>query len=283
MDAALRARDAGEFTSEDVEYLSHDGRPLLGRLYTPTSAGPHPAVVCVHGGAWTSGDRLQYEPTCQFLAANGILMFSVDFRQPPVAAYPAPVADIHFAVRWLKENAAKYGASPDIGGLGFSSGGHQLMLAALRPHEPAYSSIPSASETTDATLAFAVLCYAVLDPLARYEMAVANGQQNLIDSHHAYWPSTGDMSEGNPQNVVEWGTAEDLPRLLIIQGLEDGNLPTDTARRFAAAYGAAGGSAELLEYDDSPHGFVRRKDSHAAADDARANILRFVLGAGQTH
>src|SRR5436305_1166065 len=42
---------------EDVEYQNEGGRALLARVYRPAGAGPFPAVLQVHGGAWTSKDR----------------------------------------------------------------------------------------------------------------------------------------------------------------------------------------------------------------------------------
>jgi acetyl esterase len=45
--------------TEDLEYLRSEGNaPLLARYYRPEGTGPFPAVLEVHGGAWTSGDRL---------------------------------------------------------------------------------------------------------------------------------------------------------------------------------------------------------------------------------
>ena len=44
--------------TEDLEYLRAGGTPLLARFYRPEGQGPFPAVLEVHGGAWTSGDRL---------------------------------------------------------------------------------------------------------------------------------------------------------------------------------------------------------------------------------
>jgi len=38
---------------EDVEYQ----KAMLARLYRPSGAGPFPAALQVHGGAWTSKDR----------------------------------------------------------------------------------------------------------------------------------------------------------------------------------------------------------------------------------
>ena len=58
---------------EDLEYLRTVGAaPLLARFYRPEGTGPFPAVLEVHGGAWTSGDRLNNVAIGEYLAARGI-------------------------------------------------------------------------------------------------------------------------------------------------------------------------------------------------------------------
>jgi acetyl esterase len=274
-----RAEKGEGFLLEDIEYLSHAGRPLLGRLCRPVTRGPNPVVVSVHGGAWTSGDRMQDWPTYQYLARNGIAVFSIDFRQPPHGRFPEPVADINYAVRWLKQNAARFGLeSRRVGGVGFSSGGHQLALSALQPFHADYCSIelPGSHPEITAELDFLVLCYAVLSPVARYAMVTSRGIENLIASHNAYWPNVEAMAAGDPQLIVERDEADCLPPMLLIQGVVDGNLPDGTTERFARAYAACGGVVETEIYDDGPHGFMRLPGSEAAADDARERILRYV-------
>ena len=46
-----------EIDVEDVEYVRHGEKPLLARLYKPRGAGPFPAMVEIHGGAWNLGER----------------------------------------------------------------------------------------------------------------------------------------------------------------------------------------------------------------------------------
>src|SRR5207302_2349534 len=128
---------------------------------------PFPAVPEVHGGAWTSGDRLNNTAIGEYLAARGIVVLSVDFRMPPALRYPDTVADVNFGIRFLKANAQRFSTRPElVGGLGTSSGGHLLLLNALRPHDTRCAADPVPG--SDARLAFAVACWPVADPLARY-------------------------------------------------------------------------------------------------------------------
>src|SRR5215210_7962039 len=132
-----------EIEVRDVEYCRHGDSPLLARLYRPRGDGPFPALVEVHGGAWASGDRLNNAPLDEALAKSGIVVLAIDFRMPPAFRYPASIADIHFATRWLKAHAQEFGSRRElVGGLGTSSGAHQLLLSALKPQDPRYAALP---------------------------------------------------------------------------------------------------------------------------------------------
>src|SRR5712671_902580 len=140
MNAPARAAPM-DVAIEDIEYQRIDGEPLLARLYRPKDrAGPFPAVVGVHGGAWTSGDRNNNQVIDQALAAVGIVVLALDFRLAPQAPYPASVADVNFGVRWLKAHAAEFASRPDwVGAVAGSSGAHQMLLSALRPRDARYA------------------------------------------------------------------------------------------------------------------------------------------------
>jgi acetyl esterase/lipase len=263
------------FTAEDQIYLTHGGKPLLARLYRPAGPGPFPGVVEVHGGAWTSNDRLANVATHESLADNGVAVLAIDFRMPPEARYPAAIEDINYAVRWLKLNARDFAIDPGrIGGVGTSSGGHQLMVSTLRPRDPRYAAIPGGQG--DASLAFVVLCWPIVDPLARYRMVSGNGNVRLKAAHDAYWPDEAAMADANPQLILERGEAANLPPALVIQGTNDDNVTPDMADRFAAAYRRAGGALDLRKFDGLPHAFIARDPSAPAARTALDAIVDFV-------
>jgi acetyl esterase len=252
---------------EDLEYLRpQDGAPLLARYYRPEGIGPFPAVLEVHGGAWTSGDRLNNVAIGEYLAGHGIVVLSIDFRMPPSVRYPETVADVNFGIRFLKATATRFATRSElVGGLGTSSGGHLLLLNALRPRDPRYASIPLAG--SDATLAFAVACWPVADPLARYRAVQKRGNARLVEAHHQFWPSEEAMAEGNPQLILERGEASEKPPALIMQGTADDNLTADMAANFANAYSSAGGSISFHSFPGQPHAFI-------AGDPAAPDALR---------
>ena len=153
------ATTAFEFVVKDIVYQRNGGKARLARLYQPAGTGPFPAVLQVHGGAWNNKDRTDGQNTALDLASAGIVVLSIDFRNAPEAPYPASLQDINYGIRWLKAHAREFGSSADrVGAYGTSSGGHQILLAAMRPDDPRYRVLSPLSEAPDmdASLAFVV-------------------------------------------------------------------------------------------------------------------------------
>ena len=71
-------------------------------LYAPaTLSADAPALLFIHGGAWTSGSRAEYGFVGLPLAQSGALVAIADYRLWPEAAHPAFVEDTALAARWL--------------------------------------------------------------------------------------------------------------------------------------------------------------------------------------
>jgi acetyl esterase len=261
-----------EIETRDLEY----------RPRGDSGGGPFPAVVEVHGGAWASGDRLNNAPLDEALARSGIVVLAIDFRMPPEWRYPASIADIHYATRWLKAHAAEFGSRPElVGGLGTSSGAHQLLLSGLRPADRRHAALPLAgAPAEDARLPYIVLCWPIADPLARHRMVKEKGNARLVDSHDAYWASEAEMEEGNPQLILDRGEpllALPLPPAILVQGTGDDNVTPDMADRFATAWRARGGSIALHKFDGQPHTFIMLNPASQASRRAIELVRDFIL------
>jgi acetyl esterase len=276
-----------EIDITDEEYLNHDGKALLARIYRPRGGGPFPALIEVHGGAWCLGDRLFDAPLNEALARSGIVVAALDFRMPPDAGYPASLADINYGIRWFKTRALEYGSNAtDVGIMGSSSGGHQAMLLAMRPHDDRYSAIPlPAADVADASVRFAILLWPVIDPLGRYRYAKdlkAKSKEPpkfvdlVLPLHDKYWPNEAAMEEGNPALALVRHETVQLPPVLYVQGTDDIVHPRKDLDRFVVNYHQAGGYLELALYEDAAEGFIIRKPESAAAVEATARISEFV-------
>lgn len=263
---------------EDLEYGKVGDTPLLARLYRPRGVTGFPAMVDVHGGAWVANDRLQNAAIDQVIAAAGTAVLALDFRMAPASPYPASIADINLGIRWLKANIAKFGGDARrIGGLGSSSGGHQLWLNVLRPLDPRYAAAKLVgAEDVDASLGFVVVCWPISDPVARYRMAKETGNERLVKNHDAFFLTEAVMTEANPQTILENGEARNLPPALIIQGTADANVTSDMADRFVAAYTKAGGRITLRKFEGEPHTFISQNPTKPASVEALGLITDFI-------
>jgi acetyl esterase len=267
-----------EVIAEDIEYCRPDGTPLLARLYRPRGVTGFASIVEVHGGAWTGNDRLANAAIDQVIAAAGTAVLALDFRLAPASPYPASIADINLGIRWLKANIARFGGDASrVGGLGTSSGGHQLWLNVLRPRDPRYSAAKLAgAEDVDASLGFVVVCWPISDPVARYKMARETGNERLVKNHDAFFLTEAAMAEANPQAILESGEARNLPPALLIQGTADANVPPDMADRFVAAYAKAGGRITLRKFEGQPHTFIPQNPTSPASVEALGLITDFI-------
>jgi|SRR5262245_6379821 len=242
-----------EIDERDVEYQTLDGKPWLLRIYQPKGAGPFPSIIDVHGGAWHNGDRLNNAGIDRALAASGILVAAVDFRQPPEAGYPASVCDVNLATRWLKAHASELKGSTKVGAFGNSSGGHQVVLSGLRPRHAAYSVLPLPNyPSVDASLSYVIAGWPVICPLYRFHYAKEINHQDHIKAHYDFWRTEEAMAEGSPQTILDKNEQAELPPLLMLLKANDKNHPLPMQERFIASYRKCGGAIEVHTFDGLP-------------------------------
>lgn len=288
-------QSAHAFDVADVEFFRHGGAPLLARIYTPHGPGPFPAVVELHGGAWTQFDRTRGKSLHEALARSGVVVAALDFRQGAEGAYPLSVADIHYGIRWLKVHARDFKTRPDLVGVsGNSTGGHLAMLVAMRPDDPRYAAIPlpGGAKAVNASLRCVVMLWPIINPLSRYHYAKRrlagpkppDWAARIVEFHDAYWTTEANMADGSPTLLLERGAPVATPPALWIQASEDdvhnyrdpdSSFDGTEADRFVARYRAAGGAIELARYE-APALFTTVKPDLPQSIAALKRITEFV-------
>ena len=262
---------------EDVPFARPGGVELLARVYRPRgeAAAPLAAVVDVHGGAWARLDRSAGALYGRALAACGLVVVAVDFRQGPDHRHPAASADVSAGVRYVRAHAARLRVDPRrIGIAGSSSGGQLALLVAVKPGAPEHAGTPIVRPDGqldggpgDDSVAFALALYPVADPLARYRYALTRQDEppppsgfdaKRLIAGHRYFPDEAAMAAGSITRIVSAGEAGALPPVWVAQPDQDDNVPAAITEALVSAYREAGGRIEREHFPGAPHGFMQQ-------------------------
>ena len=266
-----------ELKVTEVEFRrTAKGRQLMARIYQPQGAGPFPALLDLHGGAWNRKDRRAEEPMDRAIAASGVLVVAIDMTLAPEAPYPACVQDANYGVRWLKSRAAGWNADASrLGVYGSSSGGHVAELLGMRPRDPRYNAFPLASAPdVDATVAYVATRSPISNTFARYQNAVDRKRDRMIKNNTTFFVPWETIHESNPQEILERREKVTLVPLLIMQGALDDNVLPAAQEKFAATYKAAGGRVDFRVFPDSVHEWVA--EPGLQTDRARETVKAFI-------
>ncbi|RJP85551.1 MAG: alpha/beta hydrolase [Desulfobacteraceae bacterium] len=121
-----------------------DGKPAHRLdVFRPARQGSlRPVIMYIHGGGFTMCSKDTHRGIGQLYAANGYVVFTINYRLAPKYRYPAAIEDVALAYQWIVANAKTYGGDPErIIVAGESAGGNlTLMLgiaACFKRQEPA--------------------------------------------------------------------------------------------------------------------------------------------------
>lgn len=98
----------------------------------PAKATKRPVLIWWHGGGWVKGDRDAYAFAGRAFASRGFVVVVADYRKVPAVRFPAFLEDGAEAIRWTRDNAARFGGDPGRVALaGHSAGAHTAVMLAL--------------------------------------------------------------------------------------------------------------------------------------------------------
>jgi acetyl esterase/lipase len=179
-----------------------------------------------------------------WLNAHGIHAFIVKYRMREFGA-PAPLLDAQQALRLVRSRAEEWRLHPNkIGVIGFSAGGHvAVSLLAHFDYWPAQMATGGLSGIS-ARPDFGMLIYPVI----------------TMRAPHAHQGSRIALLGENPSEdllefySLETQTRADMPPVFLVHGSNDESVPVQNSLTFYRAAHEAGVPAEMLIYNNAPHG-----------------------------
>jgi len=245
----------GVVAARDLIYTGGQNIGQTLDLYRPASgAGPFPGVIFIHGGAWSAGSKADFQRQASYLATQGYVCISINYRLSQQAPYPAALYDAKAAVRWMRANAAEYGIDPNrLAAVGGSSGGQ---LAALLGTTASVKTMegdggnPSFSSRVEAVVAF--------NPLTDFVSALEK-TQNPTAVTKALVAFLGGPLEKVPEIYIEASPVAHVSTtsapFLFLHGTADTTLPFPQSVEMRDALQAVGVRAELYSAEGGNHGF----------------------------
>jgi len=246
--AKLQPAPEGVTIERNIAYLPVD-RAEKADLYLPAKRARDvrsPAVLIIHGGGWTKGDK---GASREFnigttLAMKGYVGLSINYvlATKDKATWPQNLHDCKTAVRWLRRNAERLQIDPDhIGVIGGSAGGHLAAMITLTGPDDGLD--PAAP---DGKISCKVQCGVNM-----------YGPGDLTESRGL--ETIGKSRESAPEvykafSPVTYVDKNDAP-LLILHGTADKIVPVKQAEMLAAAMKKVGARHELLIIEGAPHTF----------------------------
>jgi acetyl esterase/lipase len=257
----------------DIQYGTAGGQKLLLDVYEPAGQSNklRAAVVLIHGGGWSSFDKSTMTRMGQFLARQGFVAFSVDYRlfHDGQNRWPAQLDDVQMAVRWIRAHAATYNIDPDhIGAFGHSAG---AQLAALLGME-------DTRDNSDPALAkYSSRVQAVVDVSGPADFFLRDhdpdGDADLANFFGG--DSTKAAEAWRSASPVDQVAKSDAP-FLIVHGTHDDAVPIAQAQELYDKLQQANVPVTFLKIDDG-HTFTSPEARRQLAMESLAFFNRYLV------
>jgi len=200
-------------------------------VYRPAARGA-PVIVFIYGGSWQNGDKATYSFVGNALARRGYLTVIPDYRVFPQVRFPGFLQDAARAVRWARDNAARFGGDPNnIYLAGHSAGAYN---AAMLAYDPRWLGAVGLSQRQIAGFIGLAGPYDFL-PLKDKTLATIFGGANRRETQPIAYVSRHD------------------PPSLLLAGTFDTTVEASNSTRLAAALEAAGNRVTLRRYPAVGH------------------------------
>lgn len=244
-------------------------RPLELDIFAPAGgAGPRPAVVWVHGGAFQLGSRRllpDFLSAASFftrLATHGFVVASIDYRLSGEAGWPAQIEDVRSAVRWLRARASILGIDPSaIAVWGESAGAHLAAMAGVLTGDGSGADVAVVVDWYGPTE------FSRMDAQAPADSAMCHDDPDSPESRLIGAPvqsAPERVAAASPLSYV----GPNLPPFLIRHGTSDRVVPFGQSEIFASALRGAGASVDFAAVPGAGHVFEGHADPSVYIDEA---------------
>jgi acetyl esterase/lipase len=249
---------------EGVVFGTGGGRDLKCDIYTPAgNATSAPAVLLVHGGGWSGGDRSQLRGYGILLGRQGYVCVASEYRLSGEAQWPAQIHDVKAALCWMRANSERLGIDPNrIAISGNSAGGHLVLIAGGTPNVAEFEG-EGGNPGVDTSVAAVMSFYPPTD---------FGAPEKLSQAVAALMGSNKSAEAVHNASPVNWATS-DFPPTVFFHGNKDELVPVNDSLKMYRALVEAGVSAELHVYADQPHAF----DGESALGRQCADIMALFL------
>lgn len=247
----VRGQESG--LRKDVVYGEVDGQKLMLDVYPAEKGdGLRPALLMIHGGGWSAGNKGVYAGAAPTFTREGFTVISIGYRLAPKYPYPAQVDDVQRAVRWVRSQGKELNIDPErIGAMGHSAGGHLVQMLGVR----------DTRDNSDAALArygsrvkCVVNVFGPTDLTSASFPDVSNGiLRNFLGKTRAEDPAI--YRDASPMTFLDKTSAPTL----FCHGTEDPLVPLSQSVLCMEALRRAGVEANIVVVEGAGHGW--RNDS----------------------
>lgn len=250
----MSARAASIQIRLDVPYGGGPEKNLCVDLYSPISAGAHPALLCLHGGAWQHGTQRQYQSWGPWLAERGYVVVAVDYRLSQVSpGWPGVWHDVCRSLDWLIENASSLHVDPSrIATIGDSVGAHMAAMLSL-------------DEKTATRIRAMVGVYGVYDLPEWWRFTDKRSENPVVKlMGKAYGDAKDDYETFSPLHRLQQLEGRPLAKYFIVHGDQDTRVHHNQSERFIAALREKQAKVDSMLISGAGHSWFTFAEDHTA-------------------